>query len=53
MPKPLEYYLQSTGNDYPKVADKLKQRYFNYFWEHKKSIPGYLFSETENKDSFF
>ncbi|MEK1334760.1 hypothetical protein HCY83_08625 [Limosilactobacillus fermentum] len=52
MPKPLEYYLQSTGNDYPKVADKLKQRYFNYFWEHKKEYPGYLFSETENKDIF-
>lgn len=52
MPKPLEYYLQSTGNDYPKVADKLEQRYFHYFWKHKKEYPGYLFSETENKDIF-
>ena len=27
MPRPLKYYLQSTNGDYPKVADKLKQKY--------------------------
>lgn len=52
MPRPLKYYLQSTNGDYPKVADKLKQKYFNYFWQHEKEYPDYLFSETENKDIF-
>ena len=44
MPRPLKYYLQSTNGDYPKVADKLKQKYFNYFWQHEKEYPDYLFS---------
>lgn len=48
MPRPLKYYLQSTNGDYPKVADKLKQKYFNYFWQHEKEYPDYLFYNLPN-----
>ena len=47
MPRPLKYYLQSTNGDYPKVADKLKQKYFNYILTY--IIVNFIISTTYSR----
>ena len=52
--KPIGYYTQKTGNDFPQIASTIVNEYQDYAWEVQGNgpFPEYLYS-TEYSDSIY
>lgn len=49
--KPLQYYLQQYGEDYPNIASVLTEKYREYAWEHIETsdeFPEFTFESESN-----